>query len=270
MSLNFRDCDIIETVIKKRGIEIMNQVLETITNRRSVRHYLPTPVEAEKLQAVIEAYRSAPNSINGQQTSLVVIQDEQRKAKMMEWAWGQPYIGQAPVFFVMCLDYHRIDVAGAAQGIEVQPDSLDALVTGFFDGGLALQNMMIAAESLGLSTVTIGAIRGNIDEIRAELGLPQHVLPLVGLVMGYADPQTAVTPKPRLPQSATVFFEQYDETSLVADVQAFDAEILAYNATREGQKSTAGWVEKTAGFYSKNVNPRFVSQLKNAGFDLKE
>ncbi len=248
----------------------MNHVLETISNRHSVRHYLPTPVEAEKLQAVIEAYRLAPNSINGQQTTLMVIQDQERKAKMMEWSWGQPYIGQAPVFFVICLNYHRIDLAGQAHGIDVQPDNLDALVTGFFDGGLALQNMMIAAESLGLSTVTIGAIRGHIDEIRQELGLPQHVLPLVGLVMGYADPNTLVTPKPRLPQEATVFFETYDETSLVKAVQDFDTEILAYNANRAGQKSTAGWVEKTASFYSKNVNPKFVAQLKNAGFELKE
>lgn len=248
----------------------MNQVLETITNRHSVRHYLPTPIEPEKLQAVIEAYRLAPNSINGQQTTLMVIQDQERKAKMMEWAWGQPYIGQAPVFFVICLDYHRIDIAGATHGIDVKPDNLDALVTGFFDGGLALENMMIAAQSLGLSTVTIGAIRGNIDEIRQELGLPQHVLPLVGLVMGYADPTTTVTPKPRLPQSATVFYEQYDEASLLEAVHAFDAEILAYNATRAGQKSSTGWVEKTAGFYSKNVNPKFVAQLKNAGFELEE
>lgn len=248
----------------------MNQVLETIYSRHSVRNYLPTPIEAEKLQAVIEAYRLAPNSINGQQTTLVVIQDEERKAKMMKWSWGQPYIGQAPVFFVICLDYHRIAVAGAEQGISVTPDNLDALVTGFFDGGLALQNMMIAAQSMGLSTVTIGAIRGHIDEIRAELNLPTHVVPMVGLVMGYADPETSVTPKPRLPESATVFYEQYDETTLVADVQAFDAEIIGYNATREGQKSTAGWVEKTAGFYSKNVNPKFVAQLKQAGFELKE
>lgn len=248
----------------------MNQTLETIYSRHSVRSYLPTPVEAEKLQAIIEAYRFAPNSINGQQTTLMVIQDEARKAKMMNWSWGQPYIGQAPVFFIICLDFHRIQAAGATLGIEVQPDSLDALVTGAFDGGLALQNMMIAAQSLGLSTVTIGAIRGNIDEIRAELNLPAHVLPLAGLVAGYANPEVTTTPKPRLPQSATVFFEQYDESNLVADVQAFDAEILSYNATREGQKSTAGWIEKTAGFYSKNVNPKFVGQLKNAGFELKE
>ncbi|MGL5382456.1 MAG: nitroreductase family protein [Culicoidibacterales bacterium] len=248
----------------------MNQVLDTIAARHSVRDYLSTPVEQEKLQAIIEAYRLAPNSINGQQTTLMVIQDPERKAKMMQWAWGQPYIGQAPVFFVMCLDYHRIAVAGEAQGINVQPDNLDALVTGTFDGGLALQNMMIAAQSLGLSTVTIGAIRGNIDEIREELHLPKHVLPLVGLVVGYANPETTTTPKPRLPESATVFYERYDETQLVADVQAFDAEILGYNATREGKKSAAGWVEKTAGFYSKNVNPKFVGQLKQAGFDLKE
>ncbi|MGL5916686.1 MAG: nitroreductase family protein [Culicoidibacterales bacterium] len=248
----------------------MNQVLETIANRHSVRHYLPTPVEADKLQAIIEAYRLAPNSINGQQTTLMVIQDPERKAKMMQYAYGQPYIGQAPVFFVICVDFHRIAVAGAAQGIEVQPDNLDALVTGAFDGGLALQNMMIAAQSIGLSTVTIGAIRGNIDEIREELQLPKHVLPLVGLVVGYANPETTTTPKPRLPQSATVFFEQYDETNILADVQAFDAEILGYNATREGKKSTASWIGKTAGFYSKNINPKFMTQLKNAGFDLKE
>lgn len=248
----------------------MNTVLETIQARHSVRSYLSTPVESDKLQAIIDAYRQAPNSINGQKTSIIIIQDEVRKAKMMEYSFGQPYIGQAPIFIVMCLDYYRIKSAGATHNIEVKPESLDALVTGFFDGGLALQNMMIAAQSVGLSTVTIGAIRAFSDEIRTELNLPEHVLPLVGLVVGYANTEVSVTPKPRLPQSATVFFEQYDDTNIVADVQSYDEEILGYNATREGQKSTAGWIEKTAGFYTKNVNPKFVNQLKNAGFKLEE
>ncbi len=71
----------------------MNTVLETIQARHSVRSYLSTPVESDKLQAIIDAYRQAPNSINGQQTSIIIIQDEVRKAKMMEYSFGQPYIG---------------------------------------------------------------------------------------------------------------------------------------------------------------------------------
>ena len=79
------------------------------------------------------------------------------------------------------------------------------------------QNALTAAESLGLGGVYIGGVRANITELTEVLNLPKHVVPLVGLCIGYPSGEKPGL-KPRLPQSMVMFENQYqplDEEKLV-------------------------------------------------------
>ena len=88
-----------------------------------------------------------------------------------------------------------------------QPRSLDyaeVLLIGAVDTGIMSQNVLLAAESLGLGGVYIGSLRNEMEAVGKLLNLPEHCLPMVGMCLGYPDQEPPS--KPRLPKE-TLFFE---------------------------------------------------------------
>lgn len=83
----------------------MNEVIKSLTDHRSIRSYTDEPVAQEQLDQIIEAVQSAPSSINGQQVTVITVQDKERKKKISELAGGQPWIDQAPVFLLFCAEF---------------------------------------------------------------------------------------------------------------------------------------------------------------------
>ena len=80
---------------------------------------------------------------------------------------------------------------------------------------------MVAAESIGLSTVYIGAMRNDPERVADLLGLPPQCFVVFGLCVGYADRQAAGEVKPRMPQAMVLHHERYDASN--ADVRSHDA-----------------------------------------------
>ena len=76
---------------------------------------------------------------------------------------------------------------------------MEEFIVGVVDAALAAQSALIAAESLGLGAVYIGAMRNLPEQIAAELALPPHVFAVFGMSIGYPDPARATGIKPRLP-----------------------------------------------------------------------
>ena len=76
----------------------MNQVIETMMNHRSIRSYKSDGVSEEILSHIYKGVQAAPTSINGQQLSVIVIKEQDKKDQIAEFCGGQPWIAQAPVF----------------------------------------------------------------------------------------------------------------------------------------------------------------------------
>ena len=170
----------------------MNSTLQLMREHRSVRSYQDKPIPTEVLDAVLDAAWKSPASINGQQVSLVVVQDLERRRKIAEIAGGQPWIAQAPV----CR--HRPGLYKTRIGVEKAGDeqvihnSVEAFAVGAVDAGIALGNIMTAARSAGLSVVPIGGIRRDPQAMVELLELPELTFPLVGVVLGYADQDSTI------------------------------------------------------------------------------
>jgi len=119
----------------------MNEVLNTIQNRRTIRRFRPDPIESEKLRMILEAGRWAPSFSNLQPWKFIAVKDKELKnaldavAKESVLHWG---IHQAPVVILVCVD-RRVDPLHAIEA-----------------GAAATQNMALAAQSLGLGSGWIG------------------------------------------------------------------------------------------------------------------
>lgn len=242
----------------------MNQTIETILKHRSIRDYLPTPLTDEELDLILKCAQQAPSSINGQQMSIIVVKDPDRRKKMMELCGNQAFIAQAPVFFVFCQDFYRASLACKKQGVDIKAvEKLDASLVGAIDVGLAMMNAINAAESLGLGTVPIGGIRSNPEAVCELLGLPEYVFPLCGLVIGH--PRDYSDLKPRLPRQAVVFNETYDQNIQDA-IDEYDEIMKAYMIKRTHGASDRNWTQGVANFY-KNDNRRDIrTAMEKQGF----
>ncbi|MDR6322219.1 hypothetical protein J3R03_006415 [Actinoplanes couchii] len=108
-------------------------------------------------------------------------------------------------------------------------DYLETTVIGFVDTALAAQNAVVAAESLGLGTVFVGAVRNHPEEVADELGLPPHAVAAFGLAVGEPDPDEAAGIKPRLPQAA-VLEHHVGLLSVVYSAPAVGAGFLAVSS----------------------------------------
>ena len=186
-------------------LNVRSEVLDLQLAHRSVRKFAPGDVTDDHLQAMVAAAQSAPTSSNLQPWSVVVVRDPERKARLATYAAGQRFVEEAPVLLVWVADLSRARRLAARAGTVVDAaDYLETTIIGFVDTALAAQNAVVAAESLGLGTVFVGAIRNHPDKVAAELGLPPHAVATFGLAVGVPDPTESAGIKPRLPQAAVV------------------------------------------------------------------
>jgi nitroreductase len=182
-----------------------NPVLETMRSRRSVRRYKPEQPTDEVIQAVVCAGQQAPFA--SQLYSVIL----NRKKK-------NPF--GAPLLFTICVDLHKLERFMAQRGWEVKTNDLSLLLFGIQDAAYMAENMVLAAESLGMGSCFLGAAPYRAKFIAKQYQLPKRVFPLVQLVMGY--PNEDYPTRPRYPLSFTLFEDQYPELTDEDVVQAMD------------------------------------------------
>ncbi|WP_028050275.1 nitroreductase family protein [Cellulomonas sp. URHD0024] len=248
-----------------------SDVIELQLAHRSVRRYLPDDVSDAELAAVVAAAQSAATSSNLQLWSVVAVRDEERRAALAALAGNQAHISQAPLLLVWLVDLGRAHAIAAAHDAPTEgADFLETAVVGFVDAALAAQNAALAAESLGLGTVYIGALRNSPAEVADLLHLPRHVFAAFGLVVGRPDLSENTRVKPRLPQSAVLHHEVYDDAEHADAVAGYEERIGDFYAA-EGLSHS--WVERLlarlSGPEALNGRDQLRSALEAQGFELR-
>ncbi|MBO8142389.1 MAG: NADPH-dependent oxidoreductase [Firmicutes bacterium] len=232
---------------------VLTETIQLLASHASVRHYKPDPVPPEAVEAILTAARSAPTSSNLQMYSIVVVTDEERRARLAELSGNQEHVRQAPLFLAFCPDLNRLERVCQRQGYPFADRYTEMFIQAVVDAALVAQNASIAAESLGLGTCMIGGIRNRPREVAQLLGLPPRTFALVGLTVGY--PAQRPNLKPRLPEQVTVHRERYDDRHLEEGLAAYD-EIMAATGIYAGREVKApgadgsprlyGWCEHSA------------------------
>jgi len=189
---------------------IENKTLETLYNHVSVREYSDRPVEEETLNLILKAACSGSTMGNMQLFSIIVTRDEAMKAKLAPFHFNQPMATSAPVILTFCADFRRFNQYCRFRNADTEAYSnLQSYHWAVTDALIAAQNACVAAEALGLGFCWLGTITYNVDKFVETLQLPQHVIPVACIPMGYPVKKPALTQK--LPVETLVHQEVYHD-----------------------------------------------------------
>lgn len=253
-----------------------NPVIETLINHRTVRSFDSNkPVSQEMLDAIIKATQQAPTTIGGQQYSVIVIREKEKRQFIMEFAKGhggfQKHIVDAPVFLLFLIDFYKASLVNKKENIPLKvTDSIESVLAGSVDVGIALGTAVAAAESFGLGTVCIGAIRNyDLTPIIREFKLPEYTFPMVGLCIGHPTEEAKnSTLYPRLPLN-TFAHQEYYNTEVFSD---FDTILDQYNSLVEnsGRKFSiaSSWTGFVSYVYGKDPAAHILQNFRDQHFNI--
>jgi hypothetical protein len=173
--------------------------------------------------------------------SVVAVTDAARRERLAAIS-GQGHVATAPLLLVFVADVAR--VRAVADDELPATDYLDTTVVAVMDAGIAAQNAVLAAESLGLGTCYIGSVRNQPEQVAAELGLPEGAAAVVGLTVGYPDPARPAQVKPRLPQAAVLHHETYDLDAQSEAVAQYELRVTKFYAA---VGLPEGWADRLHG-----------------------
>jgi nitroreductase len=201
------------------------ETLRLLFDRRSCRSFTGEPLAAPDLQAILEAGRFAPSTVNLQTWTFITFSQEQWKA-----AFARPIPFKGACAILICADLYRIK-----QHLpEFQETPYVNLSLALFNAGLAAMSMTMAAESLGIRSIMLSDTgrAGLLDGayLQEKLGLPDAVLPVTTLVLGRGGLQLPGIP-PRQPRDAVVMPGNYDSSAGSRLDDWYDQMFIGYKIT---------------------------------------
>lgn len=249
----------------------MNPVIDTIMSHRSIRQFKDEAMTKEQMKTIIEAAQMAPSSRFMQTYSIIGITNPLLK-KELGTITGLTYVENNGHFLIFCADLHRLTVMASEEEKQNMQDMLES--TQFYqiatiDASLAAQNAALAAESMGLGVVYIGAIAKNLSEIDKLLNLPSHVIPLFGMAIGIPDQKPEI--KPRLPIQAVYFENRYnsDAEEQREFTESYDQKMKAYYQTRSENPRADTWSGKNIALFQKKADAKYSQYVKSKRMNVK-
>ena len=242
----------------------MNQIIDLLTEHRSIRKFTSSPIDAALFQRLVEAGQAAASSSFLQGVTIMRVTDPNKRAAFKEITGGQAYVEAAPEFLVFCADLSRPMRCCTEHGGSPSEGLTEHFIIATVDVALYAQNVAVAAESAGLGICYIGAIRNDAARSAELLGLPQQVYPVFGMCIGWPDQDPEV--KPRLPVSVVLKENSYSIDGEAEAIAAYDEEMRTYYATRSSNIKIQGWSEQMAGLLGKESRLHMRPFLESKGF----
>lgn len=248
----------------------MKDVKNTLLDRVSIRRYEREPIPQESMDFIYEAVRNTPTSYNGQQFSVIDIDDQTLKEELYALT-NQKQLKTCNRLLIFLSDYNKISLLAKKKGLAVPPftNTMDGVTIGIIDASLAMMSAVVAAESCGLGTNCVGYLR-TVDPAKVAelLHLPKGVFVVCGLAIGV--PREHPDLKPKQPSSLVFHRNRYncDTDGMLAELEKYDETVKAYNAVRAGGTSSNDWVSHILDYYDHAMHYRILDYLKAQGYDV--
>ena len=183
--------------------------MKNINTRRSIRRYADREVSQELLDRLLgEALRTQTMG-NMQLYSVVVTRSQEVKERLAPAHFNQPMVTQAPVVLTICADFNRATKWCRQRKAEPGYDNLLSFLNAATDALLYTQTLCNLAEEEGLGLCFLGTTVYMPEMIIDALNLPELVMPVATITLGWPDEQPPLTD--RLPLASVVHNETYHD-----------------------------------------------------------
>jgi nitroreductase/FMN reductase [NAD(P)H] len=259
-----------ETLAVDEGLVGLDTVAR-MAGRRVHRRTLDKPVDPALLRLICACALSAPSKSDLQQADIVIVDKNDQNA-IADLIPDQPFIRTAPAFLVFLANGRRLAEISKMRGKPFPNDHLDQFFNAAVDAGIVLATFIAAADAVGLGTCPISVVRDHSAKVSEMLKLPQRVIPVAGMCVGWPSEKGHVSP--RLSLSSTVHDGKYDEGNLAERIDAYDrrrAAIHPYkprDPARWGEMPFYGWSEDKARQYGVPQRADFGTFVRKKGFGL--
>jgi nitroreductase len=247
--------------------------LARIAGHRSQRYFQPRAVAPDLLRLLCACALSAPSKSDLQQCDIVVVSDRAIRQGIVATIPDMPWIMDAPVFLVFVGNGTRLPEIAKLRDKPFPNDHLDQFFNATVDAAIVMTTFIRAAEAVGLGCCPISAIRDRPQIVSDLLRLPQRVVPVAGLCVGWPAQEGEITP--RLSLATTVVENAYGERNLAGEIGAYDrrrAQLRPYRRQRDvarwGEAPFYGWSEDKARQYAEPTRTDFGGFVRGKGFRL--
>ncbi len=248
----------------------MNQTIDLLLSRRSVRAFEKREDEDELKAKVLEATLRAPTAGNMMFYSILDITEQSIKDTLVKTCDNQPFIARAPIVWIFLADYQRwydyflhsgVEALCAEREIELRKPTEGDLLLACSDALIAAQNAVISAESFGLGSCYIGDIMENYETHRDLFKLPPYVFPIAMLVFGYPTQQQKKRKlTTRFDEKFIVFENEYQRLS----GDNFDEMFAEHNKHLPQGKSMSGITNFGQYLFLRKFNSAFSREMNRS------
>jgi nitroreductase len=180
------------------------------------------------VEELVDVANNAPSGGNIQPISIIIIREADGKKELAAMVGNQPWVKNAPISMVFCIDFYRVKKWASMFNTEFKGENVFALfLVAYADLMAAAQNVVILAESHGLGSVYVGSILQSIDRAREYFKMPEYVLPMMVLSIGY--PKSIPKNIPKLQRSVITHWEKYRLMSDEEVKRAYEEKYGDYN-----------------------------------------
>lgn len=183
--------------------------MDCIKNRRTIRRYKQQDVSADLLNELLEEAFRASTMGNMQLYSVVITRDDKMKHKLAPAHFNQPMVTTAPVVLTFCADFNRFSKWCRCRNAEPGYNNPISFLNAATDALLVTQNFCTLAEEKGLGICFLGTTIYNPDQIVEILRLPELVMPVATITVGY--PDELPNQPDRLPLEGLLHEETYQD-----------------------------------------------------------
>lgn len=245
----------------------MNEIITLMKNHRTIRHFKDYPIGDDTLQELVEVGQCAASSNFAQAYTIIRVTDPEKRRIMAELAGNQAHVSEAPLFLVFVADLERARLCTSLHGERMVEGQTEAFILATVDTALMAQNIMLAAESMGMGGVYIGALRNSPQIVSELLDLPMNTYPLFGMCLGYPDTENET--KPRLPLELVLKTDSYQIRNEVELLREYDQTMEEYYKGRASGNRSDTWTRQMGRMFSKPLRPHMKSYLESRNLNTK-
>lgn len=247
--------------------------LYRIAAHRVHRRYLAREVAPQLVRLLCACALSAPSKSDLQQADILVVAQRSTIRAIGGLLPEMPWLCDTPVFLVFLANGRRLPKISRMRGKPFPNDHFDLLFNATVDAAIVMTTFLRAAEAVGLGCCPISVIRDHAAAISEMLALPDKVIPIAGMCLGWPAEEGGITP--RLSLQTTMHEETFSERDILAEINAYDhrrASIWPYRNQRDparfGHVEFYGWSEDKARQYAVPLRADFGKFVRAKDFRL--